>query len=138
MKYGIEVSPDETPPKGREEGEMREEVRKNPDGEADPTTMASPVHSRLAGMKLEEAADAVVFSIQFYGKTIGEVGLMDQDLSELDWKKFKSYLVSFRGSEVRLLENRFFVDVILGFCFGSAKGWTLTAVTRMLWNIRFT
>ncbi|XP_037774462.1 uncharacterized protein LOC119571074 [Penaeus monodon] len=44
------------------------------------------------GGKPEEAADAVVFSIQFYGKTIGEVGLMDQDLSELDWKKFKSYL----------------------------------------------
>ncbi|XP_037787890.1 uncharacterized protein LOC119583468 isoform X4 [Penaeus monodon] len=90
MKYGIEVSPDETPPKGREEGEMREEERRNPDGEADPR--ASPAHSRLPGRKPEEAADAVVFSIQFYGKTIGEVGLMDQDLSELDWKKFKSYL----------------------------------------------
>lgn len=98
MKYGIEVSPDETPPNGREEGEMREEMRKDSDGEADSATMASPVHSRVPGMKREEVADAVVFSIQFYGKTIGEVGLMDQDLSELDWKKFKSYLVSFRGS----------------------------------------
>lgn len=38
--------------------------------------------------------DAVVFSIQFYGKTVGEVGLLDQDLSELDWTKFKSYIVS--------------------------------------------
>ncbi|KAK4309378.1 hypothetical protein Pmani_018994 [Petrolisthes manimaculis] len=36
--------------------------------------------------------EAVVFSIQFYGKTVGEVGLLDQDLSELDWKKFKSYI----------------------------------------------
>ncbi|XP_063609706.1 uncharacterized protein LOC134783682 isoform X2 [Penaeus indicus] len=89
MKYGIEVSPDETPPKGREEGEMRAE-RRQPEGEAAPR--ASPAQSRRPGRKPDEAADAVVFSIQFYGKAIGEVGLMDQDLSELDWKKFKSYL----------------------------------------------
>ncbi|XP_076028736.1 uncharacterized protein LOC143017760 isoform X2 [Oratosquilla oratoria] len=34
----------------------------------------------------------VVFSIQFYGKTFGEVGILDQDLVQLDWAKFKSYL----------------------------------------------
>lgn len=52
------------------------------------SSMASPSVSRMVG------TEAVVFSIQFYGKTIGEVGLMDQDLSELDWTKFKSYIVS--------------------------------------------
>lgn len=51
-------------------------------------SMASPSVSSRTG------TEAVVFSIQFYGKTIGEVGLMDQDLSELDWTRFKSYIVS--------------------------------------------
>ncbi|CAL4121215.1 unnamed protein product [Meganyctiphanes norvegica] len=42
--------------------------------------------------KANTDSNTVVFSIQFYGKTIGEVGLMDPDLSQLDWKKFKEYL----------------------------------------------
>lgn len=46
------------------------------------------------GSTTTSGTEAVVFSIQFYGKTIGEVGLLDQDLSELDWTKFKSYIVS--------------------------------------------
>ncbi|XP_045110982.1 next to BRCA1 gene 1 protein-like isoform X2 [Portunus trituberculatus] len=49
-------------------------------------SMASPSGSHRT------EAEAVVFSIQFYGKTIGEVGLMDQDLSQLDWQRFKSYI----------------------------------------------
>lgn len=44
------------------------------------------------GSTTTSGTEAVVFSIQFYGKTIGEVGLLDQDLSELDWTKFKSYI----------------------------------------------
>ena len=59
-------------------------------------SMTSP-----SGSHRTEAAEAVVFSIQFYGKTIGEVGLMDQDLSQLDWQRFKSYIVSNKLSDER-------------------------------------
>ncbi|XP_068229862.1 uncharacterized protein [Palaemon carinicauda] len=83
MKYGIINSAEETSCDKRDnEGE---------------TDMASEnectsATATMAIQRRQSDVDAVIFSIQFYGKTIGEVGLMDQDLSELDWKKFKSYL----------------------------------------------
>lgn len=65
------------------------------------TSMASP--KSTLGSNRTAMTEAVVFSIQFYGKTIGEVGLLDQDLSELDWTKFKSYIVSILLSDVMFL-----------------------------------
>ncbi|CAL4121217.1 unnamed protein product, partial [Meganyctiphanes norvegica] len=52
---------------------------------------SSPILVAMSS-KANTDSNTVVFSIQFYGKTIGEVGLMDPDLSQLDWKKFKEYL----------------------------------------------
>lgn len=60
-----------------------------------------PSASSMASRATTLGTEAVVFSIQFYGKTIGEVGLLDQDLSELDWTKFKSYIVSIVVSGVQ-------------------------------------
>lgn len=82
MKYGISSFADETTFEKRDTSEETNVASEEVSEAA--TTMASP--------RRHGDADAVVFSIQFYGKTIGEVGMMDQDLSELDWKKFKSYL----------------------------------------------
>lgn len=84
-------------------------TRNNSEGEAALAAMASPSSSSRTG------AEAVVFSIQFYGKTIGEVGLLDQDLSELDWTRFKSYIVS-----IALLGVVVFLcvcDVFVSVCF---------------------
>ncbi|KAK7072916.1 hypothetical protein SK128_013618 [Halocaridina rubra] len=112
MKYGISSSLDEN---GTEiiqdvrcefvescnDSGAASEMAKNGDGHLTETAgkeelrrdAAIPSVTRQArGDDEEETKDAVIFSIQFYGKTIGEVGMMDQDLSELDWKRFKSYL----------------------------------------------
>ncbi|KAK8738137.1 hypothetical protein OTU49_004062 [Cherax quadricarinatus] len=55
-------------------------------------TAATTMMEGPARPGVKHDVEAVVFSIQFYGKTVGEVGLMNQDLAQLDWKKFKSYL----------------------------------------------
>ncbi|XP_064120507.1 uncharacterized protein LOC135225174 isoform X5 [Macrobrachium nipponense] len=84
MKYGIINSPEETTSCDK----------RNTEGERDMASeeVQSSEAAAMAKQRQQSDIDAVIFSIQFYGKTIGEVGLMDQDLSELDWKKFKSYL----------------------------------------------
>lgn len=96
MKYGINATPDESIMDIIDTADLSAARNATPPCSAASITNGAPVmaspSSKLSCRPAE--SDAVVFSIQFYGKTVGEVGLMDQDLSELDWKKFKSYLVS--------------------------------------------
>ena len=73
-------------------------------------------------------ADAVVFSIQFYGKTIGEVGLMDQDLSQLDWQRFKSYIVS-----EMLSGTRYFCHVNNNVVFTKKKKIITLVIDGWIW-----
>ncbi|XP_071545790.1 uncharacterized protein [Panulirus ornatus] len=91
MKYGIIGSSDDVAMDGIEKDHLTEK-----DDNRIVTPMAAPASDAAMANSTKiscvSESDAVVFSIQFYGKAIGEVGLMDQDLSELDWKKFKSYL----------------------------------------------
>lgn len=93
MKYGIIATPDDV----TMDGLVKESLTAEDDNRV-VTPMAAPASDAAMANSTKVScmpeADAIVFSIQFYGKAIGEVGLMDQDLSELDWKKFKSYLVS--------------------------------------------
>ncbi|XP_066990687.1 uncharacterized protein [Macrobrachium rosenbergii] len=84
MKYGIINSPEETTSCDKRDTEGERDMASEGGQSSEAATMAK--------QRQQSEVDAVIFSIQFYGKTIGEVGMMDQDLSELDWKKFKSYL----------------------------------------------
>ncbi|XP_042213633.1 uncharacterized protein LOC121860538 isoform X2 [Homarus americanus] len=91
MKYGINTTSDETVIDSIE----KEQLTESNGSRIAPFMAASAGEAPMANSTKVTPkcdVDAVVFSIQFYGKTLGEVGLMDQDLAKLDWKKFKSYL----------------------------------------------
>lgn len=114
MKYGINPTSEEAIIDSIAKGELRggegSSGSNGSDGvpatlipipAVDDTAAAAPAAAPITSTTIMDAptkpspkpdVDAVVFSIQFYGKTVGEVGLMDQDLAQLDWKKFKSYL----------------------------------------------
>jgi len=84
MKYGMADSISDEDIKSAYELQVQEKVKET-------IRSRSPILVAMSSKSIIDT-NAVVFSIQFYGKTIGEVGLMDPDLSELDWKKFKEYL----------------------------------------------
>lgn len=86
MKYGMAESLFDEDFKDAVEGKSTVE------GKSDQScSSGTPIMVAMSN-KANIDCNAVVFSIQFYGKIIGEVGLMDSDLSQLDWKKFKEYL----------------------------------------------
>ena len=49
---------------------------------------------QMLNSQSDPGEDQVVFLVQYCGKTVGELGVSNQDLNELNWTKFKSYLVS--------------------------------------------